>query len=193
MEQDNVPQSDNWVDQYGDALFRYALFRIRDTQVAEDLVQETFLAGLLAWKSFAGRSSVKTWLFGILKHKIIDYIRKSIRERPEEDVAALSALSDLPFFNETGTWKSGPAQWTTDPDLLYQQQEFWQVLQGCLSELAPRLQQAFTLRELDGISIAEICNILQVSATNGGVMLHRARVRMRDCLEMHWVAGDREK
>jgi RNA polymerase sigma-70 factor (ECF subfamily) len=192
MQTNNVADPDGWVNQHGDALYRYALFRVRNTQIAEDLVQETFLAGLRAWESFAGRSSVRTWLFGILKHKIIDHIRKSIRERPQEDIAALSALRDEPF-DETGRWKSGPAKWTSDPGLIYQQQEFWEVLQSCLSELTPRLQQAFTLRELDGLSIDEICKIMNVSATNGGVMLHRARLRLRGCLEINWLGGDEEK
>ena len=77
--------------------------------------------------------------------------------------------------------------------LIYQQQEFWEVLHGCLFELPPRLQEAFTLRELDGLSIDEICNIMKVTATNGGVMLHRARVRLRGCLEKTWLGGDEGK
>ena len=192
MQPKNAADLESWVDQHGDALYRYSLFRIRNAQIAEDLVQETFLAGIRAWESFAGRSSVRTWLFGILKHKIIDHIRKSIRERPEEDIATLSALRHEPF-DETGMWKSGPAKWTSDPGLIYQQQEFWDVLQGCLFELPPRLQQAFTLRELDAFSIDEICKIMKVSATNGGVMLHRARVRLRGCLEITWLGGGEEK
>ncbi|MGB7030300.1 MAG: sigma-70 family RNA polymerase sigma factor, partial [Syntrophobacteria bacterium] len=103
-----------WVDEHGDALFRYALFRTQNGQVAEDLVQETFLAALRGKDSFAGRSSVKTWLFGILKHKIIDHIRKISRERPEEDIETLANLADK-TFNEQGVWKSQPAKWTTDP------------------------------------------------------------------------------
>ena len=185
MEQNHTLDPETWVDQHGDALFRYALFRLQDAQVAEDLVQETFLAALRAKDSFAGRSSLRTWLFGIIKHKIIDYIRKISRERPEEDIEILANWSER-NFDAQGGWNSAPAKWTTDPALYFQQQEFWRMLQCCLADLPPRLQQAFTLRELDGLSSEEVRKILNVSATNGGVMLHRARLRLRDCLEANW-------
>ena len=186
MDYHQISDPEVWVDEHGDALFRYALFRIQNGQVAEDLVQETFLAALRGKDSFAGRSSVKTWLFGILKHKIIDHIRKISRERPEEDIETLANLADK-TFDEQGVWKSQPAKWTTDPGLLFQQQEFWEMLQYCLSELPPRLNQVFTLRELDELSAEEVRKILQVSPTNGGVMLHRARMRLRECLETNWL------
>ena len=180
---------ESWVDQHGDSLYRYALFRIQDIQVAEDLVQETFLAALRARESFAGRSSIRTWLFGILKHKIIDHIRKISRERPHEDIESVRSISG-DVFDEGGGWKAGPAEWTIDPGLLFQQQEFWEMLQQCLSELPPRLNQAFTLRELDGFSAEEVRKILRISATNGGVILHRARIRLRECLSMNWFDKD---
>jgi len=192
MTKNHAPDPEIWVDQHGDALFRYALFRIHDSQAAEDLVQETFLAALRARESFAGRSSIRTWLFGILKHKIIDHIRKIIRERPQEGIESVRNMSG-DIFDEQGGWKAGPAEWTTDPGLLFQQQEFWEMLQNCLSELPPRLQQTFTLRELDGLSAEEVRKILKVSATNGGVMLHRARIRLRQCLAINWFEQDRTK
>jgi RNA polymerase sigma-70 factor (ECF subfamily) len=185
MDRNHTIDTEAWVDEYGDALFRYAMFRIHDTQVAEDLVQETFLAGIRGKDSFAGRSSVKTWLFGILKHKIIDHIRKVSRERPEENIETIADLADKDF-DDKGRWKYQPSEWTTNPSLLFQQQEFWQILQTCLSELPPRLNQAFTLRELDELSAEEVRKILKVTPTNGGVMLHRARLRLRECLERRW-------
>ena len=185
MGQNQIKDPETWVDEHGDSLFRYALFRIQDAQVAEDLVQETFLAALRGKDSFAGRSSLRTWLFGILKHKIIDHIRKISRERPEEDIETVANLADK-TFGEQGVWKSQPAKWTTDPGLLFQQQEFWEMLQYCLSELPPRLNQVFTLRELDELSAEEVRKILNVTPTNGGVMLHRARMRLRECLEINW-------
>jgi len=185
MGQNQIEDPETWVDEHGDSLFRYALFRIQDAQAAEDLVQETFLAALRGKDSFAGRSSLRTWLFGILKHKIIDHIRKISRERPEGDIETVANLADK-TFDEQGVWKSQPAKWTTDPGLLFQQQEFWEMLQYCLSELPPRLNQVFTLRELDELTAEEVRKILQVSPTNGGVMLHRARMRLRECLEINW-------
>ena len=90
------------------------------------------------------------------------------------------------IFDERGGWKASPAEWTTDPELLFQQYEFWEILQACMLALPPRLNQAFTLREIDGLSTEEVRKILQVSATNSGVMLHRARMRLRECLERKW-------
>jgi len=192
MEQNHTLDPEAWVDEHGDALFRYALFRIQDAQVAEDLVQETFLAAIRGKDSFAGRSSVKTWLFGILKHKIIDHIRKISRERPEENIETIADLANKDF-DDQGGWKYQPSEWTTNPSLLFQQQEFWQILQTCLSELPPRLNQAFTLRELDGLSTEEVRKILGVTPTNGGVMLHRARMRLRECLELRWFGEEKRK
>jgi RNA polymerase sigma-70 factor (TIGR02943 family) len=187
MGQNQISDPEGWIDEHGDALFGYALFRIQDATAAEDLVQETLLAAFRGKDGFVGRSSLRTWLFGILKHKIIDYLRKISRERPAEDIETLANLADK-TFDEQGVWKSQPAKWTTDPGLLFQQQEFWQTLQYCLSELPPRLNQVFTLRQLDELSADEVRKILQVSPTNGGVMLHRARLRLRDCLEENWFA-----
>ncbi len=192
MEQNRTLDPEAWVDEHGDALFRYALFRIQDAQVAEDLVQETFLAAIRGKDSFAGRSTVKTWLFGILKHKIIDHIRKISRERPEENIETIADLANKDF-DDRGGWKYQPSEWTTNPSLLFQQQEFWQILQTCLSELPPRLNQAFTLRELDGLSAEEVRKILGVTPTNGGVMLHRARMRLRECLELRWFDEEKRK
>ena len=109
MEQNQINDPETWVDEHGDSLFRYALFRIQNGQVAEDLVQKTFLAALRGKDSFAGRSSVRTWLFGILKHKIIDHIRKISRERPKEDIETVANLADK-TFDEQGVWKSQPAR-----------------------------------------------------------------------------------
>jgi RNA polymerase sigma-70 factor (ECF subfamily) len=185
MVENQALDPETWVDQHGDALYRYALFRVHDAQVAEDLVQETLTAALRARTGFAGRSTVRTWLFGILKHKIIDHIRKVSRERPHEDIESLINMSG-DIFDERGGWKASPAEWTTDPALLFQQHEFWEILEACMLALPPRLNQAFTLREIDGLSTEEVRKILQVSATNGGVMLHRARMRLRECLERKW-------
>lgn len=190
MDQDHTPDPESWVDEHGDVLFRYALFRIQDAQVAEDLVQETFLGALRGKDRFAGRSSIRTWLFGILKHKIIDHIRKISRERPEDDIESIASLT-AEAFDGQGGWKSHPARWTTDPAVHFQQQEFLEILQHCLLKLPPRLHQAFTLREIDGLSAEEVRKILKVSPTNGGVMLHRARMRLRGCLETEWFDENR--
>jgi RNA polymerase sigma-70 factor (ECF subfamily) len=176
---------ETWVDRHGDLLYRYTLARVRDTQIAEELVQETFLAALRGRDRFAGRSSVRTWLFGILKHKIIDHIRKLSRERPKDNIEITAALNEE-FFNEKGQWIFPPAKWKADPDELFEQKEFLATLHCCLSELPERMNHTFALRELDGLNTDEICKILNVSRSNVWVMLYRARLRLRECLEKRW-------
>jgi RNA polymerase sigma-70 factor (ECF subfamily) len=181
---------ERWVDEYGDYLYGYAISRIHDSAVAEDLVQETFLAALNAKEGFEGRSSEKTWLTGILKYKIIDHIRKKSRERPTDDIEiSVDAMHE--HFDEKGGWKVGPAKWSINPRELLEQKEFWRVFYRCLSKLSGRLAQVFAFRELEGLSSEEIRKILNISATNSYVMLYRARMRMRDCLEVNWL--DQEK
>lgn len=184
---------ENWVDEHGDYLFGYALLRVRDRELAEELVQETFLAALKARHNFAGQSSEKTWLVGILKHKIIDHFRRVSREHSVADFEANGHEEDL--FRQTGEWvdhwkpESAPKEWANDPGRLLEQKEFWEVFKRCLAELPPRLAQAFTLREIDGFSSEEICEILNISANNLWVMLHRARALLRRSMEVNWLAS----
>lgn len=179
---------EKWVDLYGDYLFRYAFFRVYETAVAEDLVQETFLAALQSIKNFQHRSSIKTWLTGILKHKIIDHFRKKSKEQQIDDVEPhMNQLEDV--FDQNGRWKIKPAKWNADPQKLIDQKEFIKVLHKCLSELPVRQASTFILREIVGESTKEICKILDVSATNCWVLLHRARMYLRRCLEINWFTN----
>jgi RNA polymerase sigma-70 factor (ECF subfamily) len=179
---------ETWVDQYGDYLYRFALSRIHDTAAAEDLVQETFLAALHARKNFKGRSSVATWLAGILKHKIIDHFRKESRNQPVEDVEPFTSnLENL--FDEKGKWKIRPSKWSANPTELYEQKEFMKILQLCLSELSSRMARIFALREMEELSTKEICKVFDISATNCWVILYRARMLLRRCLEINWFSS----
>jgi RNA polymerase sigma-70 factor (ECF subfamily) len=177
-----------WVDQYGDYLFRYAMLRLRDRPAAEDLVQETFLAALKNRESFAGGSSETTWLVGILKHKIADHFRRQARESPAED-GDLREQPDPSPFDRSGHWESGPADWGGNPADLFRQKEFLEQFTECLSGLSPNQANAFTLREIDGADTGEICKVLNVTETNLWVILHRARMLLRRCLETRWFAG----
>jgi RNA polymerase sigma-70 factor (ECF subfamily) len=183
-----MPEPDTWVEQYGDYLYRYAVSRCQDPSIAEDLVQETFLAALRSRESFEGRSSVRTWLTSILRNKIVDHFRKISMERPIDDFESPTAFTDEAFDKE-GNWKVGPAKWNINPMKIFEQKEFWRVLSNCLSEVPARLARAFILREIDGLNCEEIRNVLHVSASNCWVMLYRTRMRMRQCLEMNWF-GD---
>ena len=183
---------ETWVDQYGDYLYRFALSRIKDQAVAEDLVQETFLAALHGRKSFKGHSAVKTWLSAILKHKIVDYVRKKSRERTISETDTITETVDG-FFHKNGSWKIRPEKWKLDPSKIYEQSEFMDTFFKCLAELPDRLSKAFILREMEGYSTKEICNALQVSATNSWVMLYRARMFLRRCLELDWFNKIKEE
>jgi RNA polymerase sigma-70 factor (ECF subfamily) len=178
------PNVSHWVDEHADALFRYALQRVRRRDVAEELVQETFLAGLRAREGFAGQSSERTWLVGILRHKVVDHIRKaskarSQRQGPIEDVS-------IEAFFENGHWKNRPSDWGSDPAALLEKRDFWKVFEKCLSGLPRNLADTFVLHELEERKPAEVCADLEISESNLWVRLHRTRLLLKECLEKHW-------
>jgi RNA polymerase sigma-70 factor (ECF subfamily) len=177
-----------WVDEHGDALYRFALVRLRNAELAEDMVQETFIAALKGLASFRGGSSERTWLIGILKRKIIDHYRRRWREQPISQLAASEqeegSFNDL--FDRKGHWKGAQAAWSGNPRERLNDKEFFEVLQGCLGRLPGRQGEAFVLRELEAMDSQEICQVLNVTATNLWALLHRARVRLRECLTQNW-------
>jgi RNA polymerase sigma-70 factor (TIGR02943 family) len=164
-------------------LLRYASLQLRDRDAAEDAVQETLLAALAGAAAFAGRSNLRTWLTGILKHKIVDAIRRASREgsAPAPDTAELDAL----LFDRTGHWVDPPATWP-DPDASLEQSQFFAVLEQCLERLPARTAQAFMMREHMGYETGEICKELGVTPTHCWVLLHRARMALRECLQANW-------
>jgi RNA polymerase sigma-70 factor (ECF subfamily) len=173
------------VDQYGDYLYAFALSRVRNPSTAEEVVQEALLAALGARKNYKKQSSEKTWLTGILKHKIMDHFRKHAKE--QNDLRIDSSETPLEtFFTENGQWRDKPALWAADPHEIYKQKEFLAVLYYCLSVLPARQSDVFTLREMDGLSTNEICKLYDISATNCWVILHRARMFLRSCVEKNW-------
>lgn len=192
MEKPISSNPSEWVDRYGDYLFRYAMLRLRDRSVAEDLVQETFLAALKNRGSFSGGSSEATWLVGILKHKIADQFRRQARENTIPDGNPPDLPDDDPF-NAAGRWATGPADWGGNPADLFRQKEFLDQFRECLSGLSPNHANAFTLREVEGADTGEICKVLNITETNLWVILHRARMQLRRCLETNWFARETGK
>lgn len=183
-----------WFERYGDYLFAYARRRVRE-QAAEDLVQETFLAAIEANDSFSGKSSAKTWLTGILKHKIYDYYRKNSRmadlTAEETDLSAYDYM-----FERADEWdghwneKYAPAEWdNASPYHHVEEGEFQAVFSDCLMNLPERIANAFVMREVDGLASGEICNVLMISINNYWTMMHRARLHLRLCLEINWFAA----
>jgi RNA polymerase sigma-70 factor (TIGR02943 family) len=185
------PDPSTWVDDHGDVLYRFALLRVRDPHVAEDLVQDTFIAALEGLDAFQGSSSVRTWLIGILKHKILDQFRKSSREIASADLAALENETEDETFNRLEQWRRAPSAWQASPDNLLENKEFWKTFLRCLDGLPESFRRAFALRELDGLKTEEVCKILEVTTTNLWVILHRARARLRNCLDNNWFRETR--
>ena len=175
------------LEQYRGYLLRYAVLQLRDETAAEDAVQETLLAALQS--DFAGRSSVKTWLTGILKHKIIDHFRRQSREQPLEDRAGHTGgvESDIAdeAFAEDGHWRDFPSTWNA-PDASFEAKAFWTVFEACVGSMPARAGRVFVMREVMELSTEEICKELGITATNCWVLLHRARLAMRECLETRW-------
>jgi RNA polymerase sigma-70 factor, ECF subfamily len=180
-----------WVDAHGDFLYSFALSRVRDRWAAEDLVQETLLAAMQSRKAYREQASERTWLCGILKHKIIDHYRKSSREvELTDEEGDLSSYDYL--FRDEGVWKghwtaeARPVEWHDNPETALEHTEFRGILTHCLGELPERVANVFTLREMEGFDAAEICDILGIKANNFWVMMHRARLHLRRCLENNW-------
>lgn len=183
-----------WLDAHGDFLYRYAMVRVRDSAVAEDLLQETLLAAISAAGTHEGRSSERTWLAGIMKHKVVDYFRR-IARTAEVQMAADDEQSGLDLFERSGIWQGhwredhAPVSWPVDAIGLLESQEFCEMFDRCLSRLPRQMATAFTLREIDGLSTDEICEILGVNANNLWVILHRGRAKLRQLLETEWFRG----
>jgi RNA polymerase sigma-70 factor (ECF subfamily) len=169
-----------WEERYGKDLLRFSLSKLRDPECAEDLVQETFLAAWKGRESFSGRSSEKTWLIGILKHKIIDALRRRIRDRRvgrlDEGDEDREALPEGMAWEKTPTWGGDPAD-------LVERKELWDVLSRCLKKLPSRHSTAFVLKDVKNEGSEEIRKTMKVSSGNLNVILHRARARLRVSLE----------
>lgn len=181
---------ERWVDEHGDVLYRYALLRVRHPEVAEDLVQETLLAAVRTHGKFGGRSTERSWLVAILKNKICDHFRKLGRETSFTDLEFFSD-EHAERFDEEGSWshERGPSDWQPEGAEAMQRAEFWRALQGCLDRLPERIAQVFVMREIDEIPGKEVCATLGISEANLWVMLHRARMALRQDLETTYFEG----
>lgn len=162
-------------------LVRYAALQLRSREAAEDAVQETLVAALAAEKSFAGRSALRTWLTGILKHKIVDALRRSTREQPLAEGDAADGAGDFEaLFDGRGHWREPPQAW---PEQALESKEFLRALEECLARLPARTGQVFLMREHLGYETAEICKELGLTPTHCWVLLYRARMALRECLQ----------
>lgn len=168
-------------------LTAFAMRLLRDRAAAEDAVQETMLAALASPDGFAGRSSLKTWLFGVLKHKITDTFRRQSREQPLEHDAEPEDFDRL--FSEDGHWREPPCHWG-DPEAALMQHDFLELLQRCIDTLPKNTARVFMMREVMGMELSEICAAVGITPNNCAVMLHRARMTLRARLEQRWFRGE---
>ncbi len=175
------------IEQQRGYLLRYASLQLRDAGAAEDAVQDTLIAALEGLDRFSGKSSLRTWLTGILKHKIIDHMRRQSREQPlvSGDSEASEAEAVDALFLEDGHWRQPPSAWG-DPDKALENKAFMAVFEACAKNLPAKTARAFMMREVMELSTQDICQELDVSTTNCWVILHRARLSLRECLEMKW-------
>lgn len=172
-------------------LLRFAMMQLRNESIAEDVVSETFLAILEKPDSFEGRSSLRTYATGILKFKIVDLIRRRGREvhvEPLDEQSMDDAMDAL--FAEDGHWQHPPPAWQ-HPEKSLEQRQFFEVLQTCVDRLPAKVGRVFMMREWLDKEVDDICAELGITASNCGVMLYRARMRLRDCLDRNWFAGQR--
>jgi RNA polymerase sigma-70 factor (TIGR02943 family) len=177
---------DQWIKLYSDALYSYTLPRVNDSAQAEDIVQETFLSAWKARDSFKGDASEQSWLFTICKNKIIDHYRKKARDivQPLPEKAGTDS-----FFDEAEHWTEAdkPADWGIDYEQRIDNKEFYKVLDGCRKKLQELQQAVFSMKYMEDLDSAEICKALGITASNYWVLIHRARLQLRTCLEKNWI------
>jgi RNA polymerase sigma-70 factor (ECF subfamily) len=179
---------ENELAQYQGYLLRYAKLQLRNDAWAEDAVSETMLAALSKPQSFGNRSQLKTWLVGILKHKVIDILRQRQREVSlADDEGDGNDELDALMFKADGHFATQPAEWG-DPERALSSRQFFEVLEACADKLPPAMARVFMMREWLELSSEAICKELGLTQTNLYVQLHRARLRLRECLELNWFA-----
>lgn len=169
-------------------LLRFARLQLREDAAAEDAVQEALLSATLHADQFQGTAAVATWIFAILRNKIIDEFRRRGRQPLadidiEQEQGFEEALDDQ--FDDHGHWTAPPAAWM-DPEASLEQKRFWEVFDLCIATLPVKPARVFGMRELMGMETEEICKELDISSSNCWVLLHRARLGLRDCLSRRW-------
>lgn len=170
-------------------LLRFARLQLRVDAAAEDAVQAALLAAIEGAQGFAGAASAKTWVFSILRNKIVDELRRRARE-PEADARLNdegAALEDELFIAD-GHWAEFPSSWG-DPEETLEQAQFWRIFEACLDHLPPKPGRVFMMREFLGLETEEICKELRIGTSNCWVLLHRARLGLRECLSQNWFGA----
>jgi RNA polymerase sigma-70 factor (ECF subfamily) len=183
-----------YLDDLRRQMLKFALLQLRDHAAAEDTVQEALLGALKNADKFAGKAAFKSWVFAILKHKIIDSIRGKSRTVAIADLQdEADAPEDASFlFMQSGHWEAehAPGQWR-NPEQQMQNGQFWLVFEACLNKLPAAQARCFMMREFIGLDSGEICKELTLTTTNLHVLLHRSRLTLQKCLDSHWFKEKR--
>jgi len=189
MPRKETTKPSNWIEKYADSLFGYAVSRVSDRETAKDLVQETFLSALQNLTSFRGDSSERTWLFSIIKNNIVDHYRKSAADKTVS-FSNIDSSSDLDsYFADDGEWKesAAPINWSDSGRDDFRSKEFQEALQKCLAKLTSQCRAVFSLKHFDELESDEICKELAISPSNYWVIMHRAKLVLRRCIEKNWI------
>ncbi len=180
-----------WVKRYADALLNFAFRRTSDLAFSEDLVQETFLSALKAKDNFKGNSQEKTWLYAIMENKITDYFRSSNYKFQQQKIAIGAEFLGL-FFIEDGHWQNEqkPQEWgdLAEENTQNNSEEFFEAVKKCLKKLPQKLERIFVLKHVEDYDSNKICKELDITTSNYWVMIHRAKLQLRACLETNWFA-----
>lgn len=187
----NIINPNNWTSIYADELYGYAMSKTGNSDLAEDLVQETFLSALKAMRSFKGQSTERTWLFAILKFKIADYYRKASTkyEISNSSIAIEDSSFEDNYFNSDGDWNENatPKEWGVDFSLSIENKELAAALNHCIDKLPDNQKQLVLLKLVEEEETEIVCKELNITPTNYWVIIHRAKLQLRACLEKNWL------
>ena len=175
-----------WIDLYGDYLYGFAVMKVSNHEIARDLVQDTFVAGLNNMSTFRGEAAEKTWLVSILKRKIIDHYRKNSKNKEFSIDEGYKPFADYNGMKDVWIANELPKEWNNIEKKL-EESDFKDVLKDCLKRIPENLRSAFLMKNIDEIESKEICKALNISTSNLWVMLHRCRLALRKCFEKQWV------
>lgn len=182
-----------WVERYADEFFGFALSKVNDSDLAEDLVQETFVSALKSQERFKGNSSEKTWLYSILRNKIIDYYRSFAARMNKNSIREWTQFPEfIPDGLHKGSWDKSVKipEWGVEDQDPVENEEFYQVLEQCIGEIPKKGQAVFKMKYFEERDAKEICKELSITSSNYWVMLHRIRLSLRKCLEKNWFKLD---
>ncbi|MEN8702569.1 MAG: sigma-70 family RNA polymerase sigma factor [Polaribacter sp.] len=184
LQKQNTLNPNKWIDDYADYLFNYAVVRVNNSDLAKDLVQDTFFAGLKSAKNFQGKASERTWLVSILKRKVIDHYRKINSKKGQAEVR-------MNFYNDgenEGNWleERVPQDWNNASEKAIENEELKSQIDVCIDNLPEKYAMVFRMKTIQEFETEEICKELEISASNLWVIIHRARTQLRKCMEDNW-------